>query len=86
MLEALDVASGIARIDDSAISELSSIPRLRQLFIGGKLITDRGLLQLTAAKQLRELYLFDTTVSEDAVTRLKAAIPGISIERIVPPE
>jgi hypothetical protein len=78
-IESLDLGSGISKIDDDAVRELSSIPTLEQLCFNARQVSNSGLLQLVSIKGLKELDLDDFSGSGRTLVLLRAGIPGLEI-------
>lgn len=73
-----DLAANIA---DADLDVLRVFPRLHELDLSGRPITDAAVPLLSRLKTLRVLRLSGTKLTDDGVRRLQAAIPGCSIER-----
>ena len=60
---------------------LGSLPQLKSLNLVGAKISDQGLAQLARLVALEQLQIANTPVSDDAVKRFEAALPGCRIRR-----
>jgi hypothetical protein len=57
------------------MADLSSLTSLRQLHVAAPDVTDAGLQHLEALKKLDDVELLMPRVSQEAIARLKSALP-----------
>lgn len=70
-----------ARVSDTSVPALAALPKLATLSLAGTALTDTGLARLAGTKGLKVLWLTRTKVSDAAVERLRAALPGLTVNR-----
>lgn len=70
-------------ITDKGLESVSRMGTLKSLDLSGTLITDAGLDRLSGMR-LSRLILGKTKVTDGAVRRLEARVPGLKVERRVP--
>ena len=68
-------------IKHEGVRHLASLPQLETLLIAGTQITHVGLESLARVRSLRHLDIKGNKVSDEAVARLQAAIPGLNVVR-----
>ncbi len=78
-LKILDLSG--SQVTDAGMVELVPLENLSWLLLEDLDITDAGLKPLHAVKSLRQLTLFQTRVSAEGVTRIRKAIPGLTVDR-----
>ena len=67
-------------ITDAGAAHLAKLPRLEELELQNTSVTDAGITHMAKLKTLKGLYLSGSKVSAEGVSRLKAALPGCSID------
>jgi hypothetical protein len=67
------------RVSDAGLVRLKRWTALESLYIDGAFITDRTLTHIALAKQLKRVHLRWANVSDEAVGRLREALPGAEI-------
>jgi len=67
------------RITDAGIQHIATLTGLSWLDLSGSPITEKGLESLRGLTALGGLYLNNTKVSEEAIGRLKAAMPKLDV-------
>jgi len=60
-------------LDDACLSDLATLPNLKELYLGGTRLTDNAALDQCAIPSLQVVNLDDTLVGDAAVSRLKRA-------------
>jgi hypothetical protein len=73
------------KITDEGLQNLAGLENLEYLNLYGTEVTDAGLKHLEGLKKLKKLYVWQTQVTDAGVAALKAAIPGIDINRGIEP-
>ena len=74
------ILNNFASVDDDTLATVAQFQSLEQLWLNGDIsITDAGLEHLKRLTRLRELSLGDAPVSEDAVARLRQALPACEV-------
>lgn len=79
-------------IRDEGLRHVSKAHSVRELWLDGTRITDNGLAHLHGLKGLRSLYaramgcgdedsVREPAITEEGVSRLKAAVPGVQVDR-----
>jgi hypothetical protein len=76
-LEQLRLAS--VRVDDAGLAPLADLKQLRFLHLLDMPITGAGIDHLHGLTALESLYLDGTKVSDEALARLLAALPGVHL-------
>jgi hypothetical protein len=66
-------------VSDASLAIWRRMPGLTQLDLHGTRITDAGVEYLSHLRQLKRVDLTDTSVSNDAVKRLRAALPKCEV-------
>jgi HEAT repeat protein len=75
------------RISDAGLEHLKRLTRVQTLVLNGSKITDAGLEHLKGLKSLTTLCLdIDANVTDEAVKKLKDALPGCTIQENRSPE
>jgi hypothetical protein len=74
-LEQLRLAS--PQITDGGVAVLQGLPQLKHLHLIDVPLTDAGLVPLHSLKSLQSMYLDGTRGSEQAMTELVKALPGV---------
>lgn len=69
------------RITDEGLASLAGLSNLEVLDVCKTKITDSGMKQLENFTSLRKLRVWGTGVTDASVAQLRAALPGIAIER-----
>ena len=69
------------KVTDAGLDNLKRLQRLAYLNLFDTGVTDAGLKHLKLLKGLRHLYLAETKVTDAGVADLKAALPGLEINR-----
>ena len=69
------------KITDKGLEQLKDLQNLTYLNLYGDAITDAGLQQLAGLKNLKNLYVWQTKVTDEGIKKLKAALPGVEIEK-----
>jgi len=68
-------------VTDAGLAHLAPLGRLQWLLLENTEVTDAGLEHLAKIPSLRRVTLLETQVTGAGVQRLKAAIPGVDIDR-----
>jgi hypothetical protein len=72
---------GTTRIKDDELSVVAAIPRLNNLMIGGRGITEAGLARLAESPSLMFLWLSDTSIAElGPLSPRRHALTGLELE------
>jgi hypothetical protein len=69
-----------AAITDAGLSHLTRLTALDQLHLPGAAITDAGVEHLARLSSLTRLYIVYTRITPEGVARLRAALPGCTID------
>ncbi len=69
------------KITDAGLAHLKGLANLTYLNLYGTEVTDAGLAHLTGLKNLKNLYVWQTKVTEEGAKKLKAALPGVNVDR-----
>lgn len=69
---------------DSALQSLEQMPRLQFLYFSGKQFGDERIEKLASLSQVKSIELDYTTASEQAVLKLRTALPNCIIVRNAP--
>jgi uncharacterized membrane protein len=72
------------QVGDEGVARLTGLSRLEYLNLYGTAVTDHGLVPLASLTHLRALYLWKTDVTPAGVSRLRAALPRLTIETGMP--
>jgi len=67
-------------VGDTGLAHLTGLQRLEYLNLYGTAITDEGLVAVSSLKRLRALYVWETGVTPSGLSRLRAALPRVTIE------
>ncbi len=70
-------------VTDRGLERLEKLPELRTLNLYGTSVTDKGLRHLEKIKTLRRITLWETKVTEAGVERLREALPGVTVVRVL---
>ncbi|NDA66679.1 MAG: hypothetical protein EBY09_08565 [Verrucomicrobia bacterium] len=81
MIPSLRVLRVSGAIKDEGVRHLANLPQLETLLIPGTQITDAGLESLAKIKSLRTLDIKGNKVSDEAVAKMQAALPGLTVVR-----
>lgn len=76
----LDFRECKARLDDSAMRHFRDLKKLERLELRGNSITDAGIEELIQMPHLQSVELWQTSVTEDGLAKLRAALPHCRIE------
>ena len=76
-LTSLDLSN--TKVDDKGLAIVAGFSDLETLTLDFTHVTDAGLINLRSLKKLKSLSLVGTGTSDDAISRLHEAIPGITI-------
>lgn len=68
-------------ITDGALRHLAQKRDLRRLTLSATPATDEGLMHLSSCRGLRNLTIYGSNFSDQAVDRLKAALPRLKVNR-----
>lgn len=68
-------------ITDAGLVHLKGLAELQYLNIYGAKVTDAGLENLKGLKNLKKLYVWQTQVTDAGAKALKAALPGVDVNR-----
>ena len=69
------------KVGDEGIANLARLARLEYLNLYGTKISDKSLEHLVGLKELQQLYVWQTDVTDAGITKLKKALPDITIVR-----
>jgi hypothetical protein len=68
-------------IGDATVSRVARLPDLKELNVyGNSNVTDASIDVLLEMRALEAVFLWQTSVTDDAITRLRAARPGLRIQ------
>jgi hypothetical protein len=67
-------------VGDKGMAHLTGLQRLEYLNLYGTAITDEGLAAVSSLKRLRALYVWETGVTPAGLSRLRTALPRVTIE------
>jgi hypothetical protein len=76
-LKKLQLDSEALRITDDGLKHLKAMSKLEDLFLWNNKFTDRGLENFKGMHRLKVLGFSGTEISEDGVTRILEALPGL---------
>jgi YHS domain-containing protein len=68
-------------IGDAGLARLTKLSKLESLNLFGTAVTDAGIDRLKELRSLKRLFLWRTAVTDAGVEALRAAIPGLTIDR-----
>ena len=68
-------------LGDADLATLHAFPYLQKLDLTGRPITDAAVPSISRLKKLRSLRVGGTKITDDGVSRLRAALPSCAIER-----
>jgi hypothetical protein len=80
-LKRLCIGLGDVRITDGGLAHLAGFEKLELLDLQKSRVTDQGLEQLKRLPNLKELWMSETSVSDQAVQRLRETIPSLKVRR-----
>ncbi|MBC8876882.1 MAG: hypothetical protein H8E44_46230, partial [Planctomycetes bacterium] len=66
-------------LTDAGLAHLTSHPKLERLTVYGNRFTDESVSVLKTMSQLRRVYLLETSITEDAVEKLKRSKSSLSV-------
>ena len=66
-------------VTDAGLAHLAGLREIESLNLYGTGVTDAGLPHLYGMKRMRDLYLTDLKLSEEAITKLKAELPRVTV-------
>ncbi len=66
-------------LDESDLSTIANLKKLRVLAIGGRGVSDESIQQLSGLRTLEYLYLSRAKVSASGVARLRELLPNVSV-------
>ena len=67
-------------VGDGGLAHLVGLQRLEYLNLYGTVVTDEGLMALSSLKRLRSLYVWETRVTPAGISRVRAALPRVTVE------
>ncbi len=70
-----------AKVNDQLLQAVARLPQLEVLILGGQQINDDSLRFIPQCKSLQGVILDSTCVSQEALDRLRAARPGLHVNR-----
>jgi internalin A len=71
----------IRGINDDVFESLVQMPTLEFLHLGKTDVSDGGIKKLAVLLNLKDLLINDTSVSDDAIAKLKQALSGLKVKR-----